>query len=279
MQALIREALKEDIGKEDITTGTLVPEKNVKAVLVAKEPCVVCGLAVARMTFKLLDRRIKFKPRVHDGQKVKKGKALVFIQGPASGILRAERVALNFLSLLSGVATMTRKFMDAARPHKVRIIDTRKTLPGLRILEKYAVRIGGGYNHRFKLDEMIMVKDNHLRMIGGVTGLRGKWRGLRKSGKLIEIEVNNLDEFRSVLNLNPDVIMLDNMSPQQMRKAVLLRNKFRVPHHPHSKIRLEASGGVNLKNIRKVAATGVDGISIGSLTHSVDSVDISLEIV
>jgi len=274
MQAIVREALREDIGKRDITTQALISKKNVRAALVAKEPCVVCGLSIAGMAFKLRDKRITFKPEASDGKKVKKGKVLAFVRGPAQGILSAERAALNFLSLLSGVATKTRQFVEAVKPYKARIIDTRKTIPGLRILQKYAVRIGGGYNHRFKLDEMIVVKDNHLKVLGGPAGLRSQWPGLRLKGKLIEIEVNDLGEFQDALDLNPDVIMLDNMNISAMKKAVAIRNTQYAIRRPL----IEASGGITLQNIQRIAATGVDTISIGSLTHSVDSVDISLEI-
>jgi len=221
-----------------------------------------------------MDKRIIFKPRVSDGQKVNDGEVLAFIQGQAQEILSAERVALNFLSLLCGVATRTRQFVEAAKPYKVRIMDTRKTIPGLRILQKYAVRIGGGYNHRFKLDELILVKDNHLKIIGGTQRLKEKWKNLKRKGKPIEIEVNHLDEFQDVLDLKPDIIMLDNMTVSDIKKAVLLRNKQYSRRHPL----LEVSGNISLRNIKKIASTGVDTISIGSLTHSFDSVDISLEI-
>lgn len=274
MQEIVRKALREDIGKRDITTQALLLKKNVRAVLVAKEPCVVCGLAVAGMAFKLRDKRITFKPKVSDGQRVKKDEVLAIVLGSAQAILSAERVALNFLSLLSGISTKTRQFVEAAKPYKARIIDTRKTIPGLRILQKYAVRIGGGYNHRFKLDELILVKDNHLKMIGGLRGLKEKWQNLKRKGKPIEIEVNNLEEFCAALNLHPDIIMLDNMNIKDMRKAVVIRNASYAMRRPL----LEASGGISLWNIHRIASTGVDTISIGSLTRSVDSVDISLEI-
>ncbi|KPK98428.1 MAG: hypothetical protein AMJ95_04120 [Omnitrophica WOR_2 bacterium SM23_72] len=274
MKVILKEALKEDIGKKDITTQALISKRNIRAALVAKQPCVVCGLNLAGMVFKLMDKRIIFKPRVSDGQKVNDGEVLAFIQGQAQEILSAERVALNFLSLLCGVATRTRQFVEAAKPYKVRIMDTRKTIPGLRILQKYAVRIGGGYNHRFKLDELILVKDNHLKIIGGTQRLKEKWKNLKRKGKPIEIEVNHLDEFQDVLDLKPDIIMLDNMTVSDIKKAVLLRNKQYSRRHPL----LEVSGNISLRNIKKIASTGVDTISIGSLTHSFDSVDISLEI-
>ncbi|MEW6102159.1 MAG: carboxylating nicotinate-nucleotide diphosphorylase [Candidatus Omnitrophota bacterium] len=265
---VIKEALKEDIGKRDITTIALVPKNiSVRAVLLAKEDFVVCGLHIAKKVFMLIDKNIRFNSLVKEGEYVKKGEILAKISGKARGILTAERVALNFLSMLSGVSTLTRRYVQKVRPYKARILDTRKTIPGLRLFLKYAVRIGGGFNHRFCLDEMVLLKDNHLKAIGD-----SFWEiGFKKNKKYRrEIEVNTLKEFRNALELNPDIIMLDNMSLKQMNKAVKLRNNPRP--------KLEASGGITLKNVKKVASTGVDFISVGELTHSVDSVDISLEI-
>jgi nicotinate-nucleotide pyrophosphorylase (carboxylating) len=176
---------------------------------------------------------------------------------------------LNFLSLLSGIATKTRAYVDKVKPYKAKILDTRKTIPGLRELEKYAVRIGGGFNHRFSLDEMVLIKDNHLKIIGSYNKLKC---GLRIEGHKIELEVKNLKEFKGALKLKPDMIMLDNMSIKDVRKAVLIKQQAR------HKTLLEASGGITLKNVRKIAAAGVETISVGALTHSVGSVDISLEI-
>ncbi len=271
--SILRLALKEDIGRQDITTKMVVPRnKLVSAILLAKEDCVVCGLAVAFSIFKSCDKNIKFKTQVKEGQRIKKGKILARIFGRAKGILTAERVALNFLSLLCGIATKTRKYVDKIRPYKVKIMDTRKTIPGLRNLEKYAVRIGGGYNHRFGLDEMVLVKDNHLKVIGGYQKLK-----ILKKGYPIELEVKNLKEFKAALKLKPDIIMLDNMSIKNIKKAVALRNNLASWAYPKPK--LEASGGITLKNVRKFAACGVEIISVGELTHSVNSADISLEII
>lgn len=263
---IIKQALREDIGKGDITTTKFIPrDKYVKAILLAKEDCVVCGLGIARDVFKFQDKNIKFKPQVSDGQKIKKGKIIAHIFGRAQSILTAERVALNFLSLLSGVATKTRAYVDKLKPYKVKILDTRKTIPGLRELEKYAVRRGGGYNHRMRLDEMLLIKDNHLRILGRHEELAK----LKRDYKL-EIEVKNLREFKKILGLRPDIIMLDNMQVEDIRKAVILR-KTAMP-------KIEVSGNVNLNNVREIAKTGVDMISVGALTHSVKAVDISLEI-
>jgi len=263
-------ALAEDIGTRDITTEAIIPsDKFVNAALLAKEDCVICGLGEAMVVFELKDKKIKFTPLVKEGVWVKKGRAIARISGKARSILTAERVALNFLSFLSGIATATREYTEAVKPHKVKIIDTRKTIPGLRILEKYAVRIGGGFNHRLSLDEMVMVKDNHLKAIGGHKKLTKLSRRYKS-----EIEVEGLAGFEDALKLNPDIIMLDNMSIKNMKKAVSIRNS--LSNRPAPK--LEASGNITLKNVKKVASCGVDMISVGALTHSVKSVDISLEI-
>jgi len=266
-------ALAEDIGIRDITTDAIIPsDKFVNAALLAKEDCVICGLGEARVVFELRDKRIKFIPLAKEGAWVKKGRTIARISGKARSILTAERVALNFLSLLSGIATATREYVEAAKPRKVKIIDTRKTIPGLRILEKYAVRIGGGFNHRLSLDEMVMVKDNHLKVIGGHKNLTQLGRRYKS-----EIEVEDLAGFKDALKLNPDIIMLDNMSIKNMKKAVSIRNNLSSKtNRPAPK--LEASGNITLKNVKKVASCGVDMISVGALTHSVKSVDISLEI-
>lgn len=266
---IIRAALKEDIGTGDITTEALIPRnKSIKAEILAKEDFVVCGLAVAALVFKLQDKSIKFKPYARDGDFVRKGAVLATVNGRATSILTAERVALNFLSMLSGIATKTKQYANAARPYKVKILDTRKTIPGLRLLEKYAVRIGGGFNHRLSLDEMVLIKDNHLKIIGGVA----KLTGLHRKNK-VEIEVGTLKQLKLALKLYPDIIMLDNMDIKTMKKAAILRN------HIAPSVKLEASGGINLNNIRKIASCGIDMISIGNLTHSVKSTDISLEVI
>lgn len=271
---LIKNALKEDIGRRDVTSETVIPPyAKAKAILLAKEDCVICGLAVASLVFKTFDKNIKFTPLAKDGFFLKKNSVISKISGRARSILAAERVALNFLSLLSGISTTTRRFVDAVRPYKAKILDTRKTIPGLRLLEKYAVRTGGGYNHRLSLDEMVLIKDNHIKVVRGSQRLSEALRGCS-----FEIEVKNLKELRQALRLKPDIIMLDNMSLKDIRKAVSLRNSL---HHSAFSIqpKIEASGGVTLKTVKKIASCGVDMISVGALTHSVNSVDISLEIV
>ena len=272
LKNIVRQALSEDIGKKDITSEAFIPlKKKARAQILAKDNFVVCGLYVARLVFEIRDKKLQFKPLVKEGERVKKGKILAQISGSARSILAAERVALNFLSLLSAISTKTRKFVDAVKGHKAKIIDTRKTIPGLRILEKYAVRIGGGFNHRLSLDEMLLVKDNHLKIIRQMQLLKRL-----KRRYVLEVEVANLKELKEVLSIKPDMIMLDNMNIANMRRAVQLRNK--MSSKSLLPPRLEASGGVNIGNVRKIAATGVDLISIGSLTHTIDSADISLEI-
>lgn len=270
----IRQALKEDIGRRDITTELLIPAGDLSAaVLLAKEDLVVCGLGLAGEVFKCYNAGIQFRPLVKDGAVVKKGKILAKIEGRTRSILTAERVALNLLGLLSGVATITRKYVSAVKPYKAKIVDTRKTLPGLRQLQKYAVRTGGGHNHRMRLDEMVLIKDNHIKG-QGLKDLIERVRARAPKGAKIEIEAENLRQFRQALAGRPDIIMLDNMSISNMKKAVKLRNSVLSAKRYTL---LEASGGINLKNVRQVAATGVDMISVGALTHSIKAVDVSLE--
>ncbi|MGE5309274.1 MAG: carboxylating nicotinate-nucleotide diphosphorylase [Deltaproteobacteria bacterium] len=274
LDSLIRHALFEDIGKGDITTQLTIPkDKMVNAILVAKDDFLVCGIGVIERVFNLVDKDIKFEPLVHEGHLVKKGKTIARLSGKAHSILSAERVGLNILSLLSGIATKTREYVSMIDPLKTKITDTRKTLPGLRALQKYAVRVGGGFNHRMGLDEMILIKDNHLQVMDGYNQLPKIPKGFK-----IEIEVQNLEEFKHALRFKPDVIMLDNMELADVKKAVEIRdNTLFNSHHPRTK--LEVSGGVNMENVKQMASSGVDIISIGDLTHSVNSVDISMDIV
>jgi len=273
VDSIVRHALFEDIGRGDITTQLTIPKnKDIKAVLLVKEDCVVCGLEVAEHVFRVVDKDIEFSPQVKEGQKVNKGKVIAKIGGKAHNILSAERVCLNLLSMLSGVATKTRDYVEKVKPYKVKITDTRKTMPGLRELQKYAVRIGGGFNHRMALDEMILIKDNHLQVMESLKQLPKVPKGYK-----IEIEVQDLKEFKHALSFKPDVIMLDNMSPEDIKEAVEIRNNTAfTSHHPPTK--LETSGSVDIDSVRNIAATGVDIISIGDLTHSIKSVDINLEV-
>ncbi len=278
---IIKAALAEDIGKGDITAELVIPQgKKVNAVIQAGEEGIVCGIHFAGLVFKLLDKGIKFTPEVKDGDRIKKGQVLARIRGKAASILLGERVALNFLGMLSGIATRTGKFVDKIKNYNTKLMDTRKTLPGLRELQKYAVKTGGGYNHRFRLDEMVLIKDNHLRVTGfglRVTELKDLIKEIRKrtpSGMKIEIEVGNLEEFKCALEAKPDIIMLDNMGIDKIKKAVIMRSKRKRQDAP----KIEASGNIELENISEYARSGVDFISLGTLTKDVYSLDLSLEI-
>jgi len=274
LEAIIRHALIEDIGRGDITTQLTIPkDKEIKAKIIAKEDFLLCGVIVAEKVFKTVDPGIKFEQKIKEGKEVKARKSIAVISGKASSILTAERVALNLLALLSGIATKTREFVKEIEPFKTKITDTRKTMPGLRELQKYAVRIGGGHNHRIRLDEMILIKDNHIKATDGYSKLPSVPPGYK-----IEIETQNLEEFKHALYFKPDIIMLDNMPIDQIKEAIKIRNSTEFKSH-HSPTRLEASGGIYLDNIKKYAATGVDIISVGELTDSVKSVDVSLEVV
>mgnify|MGYP003392616138 CR=1 FL=1 len=271
LKEIIKQALTEDTGREDITTNLTIPKnKQIKAKIIAKENFLLCGIDVAKEVFKTVDPQLNFVRKVKEGSQLHRKEIIAVIWGKASSILRAERVALNLLSLLSGVATKTKEFVKTIEPFKTKITDTRKTIPGLRELQKYAVRVGGGYNHRICLDEMVLIKDNHLKILGGYSKLPTVPYGYK-----IEIEAQNLKEFRDALDLKPDIIMLDNMSIQDIKTAVKIRNNTELKN---PRTLLEASGGIHLGNIRKYAATGVEIISIGELTDSVTSVDISLEV-
>ena len=274
---LIKRALAEDIGKGDITVRLFITKaKTVQAVILASSQGIICGIEVARLVFKTQDPKIRFKPRVKDGSQVKKGQIIADINGKASSILTAERVALNFLGLLSGIATRTSAFCRKIKNYKIKIMDTRKTLPGLRELQKYAVKTGGGYNHRFKLDEMVLIKDNHIKVMGNnIKNLKSRIKRNMHAGKKIEIEVGNLKEFKVALGANPDIIMLDNMKVACVRKAVIIRRNKQGAAH---KTLLEASGSVNINNVRAFARSGVDVISLGTLTKDIKSLDLSLEV-
>jgi len=272
LKSIIKQALLEDMGKGDITSDLMLPKnKKIKAKIIAKEDFLLCGIDAARQVFKTVDPRLSFFGKIKEGKQVHKREVIAVISGKANSILGAERVALNLLSLLSGVATKTNQFVRKIRPYKTKITDTRKTIAGLRELQKYAVRIGGGYNHRIRLDEMVLIKDNHLKILRGFTKLPEVPKGCK-----IEIETQDLKEFRHALELKPDIIMLDNMRIEDIKEALKFRNNTGFRKH---KTLLEASGGINLGNIKKYAATGVEIISVGELTDSLKSVDISLEVI
>ena len=266
IKPLIKRALKEDIGKGDITTKAAIPKGLMaEAVIRAKEYGVICGLDAAKLAFNLLDTKIKFRKKVKDGDAVKAGQTIAIVKGNARKILEGERVSLNFLQRLSGIATLTSQYVRKVKPYKARILDTRKTTPGLRLLEKYAVKIGGGKNHRFGLYDAVLIKDSHINLVG----FKKAVERTKKYFKKIEIETENLREVKDALDVKADIIMLDNMDIKTMRKAVKLINGRAI---------IEASGGMNLDSVRSVAKTGVDWISIGGLTHSVKVLDINLTI-
>ncbi len=261
-------ALAEDVGEGDVTTDATVDAAATgTADLVVKEDGVVCGLDVAEAVFRAVDPELRFERLVDEGAVVAAGTAVVRVIGPERAILTGERTALNFLARLSGVATLTRRYVDAVEGTGAAILDTRKTTPGLRALEKHAVACGGGRNHRFGLDDGVLVKDNHLRAAGSVANAVER---LRVAASLpIEVECDTLVQVEEALAAGADAILLDNMTPDLLRDAVALVD---------GRARLEASGGVTLENVRAVAETGVDEISIGALTHSARSLDVSLEL-
>jgi nicotinate-nucleotide pyrophosphorylase (carboxylating) len=267
--ALIDAALREDIPAGDITSEGLIPaDARSEAILLAKEEGVLAGLAMARRVYEKIDPAVEFSEKFEDGAAIRKFDILAAIEGPTMALLKGERTALNFLQHLSGVATATRRFVDAVAGTKAKILDTRKTTPGLRLLEKYAVKAGGGTNHRLSLSDMILIKDNHLRYVGTVAEAVRRARAAAKPGVRIEVEAADLSQVRDALAAGADMIMLDNMALETMREAVALA-AGRVP--------LEASGNMSLDRVRAVAETGVDFISVGALTHSAPAVDISLE--
>ena len=270
-EVLFELAYAEDIGDGDITTNNLVPsDSNKTAVLVAKEEGVIAGLPVAEMVFKKFDPVIEWKELMPDGSKVKPGDVIVEFKGNYRALLTGERKALNFIQRLSGIATYANKCMKEVEGHKVEILDTRKTLPGYRYLDKYAVRMGGASNHRFGLYDMVMIKDNHIQVAGGIKKAVEAIRSKVPKSIKIEVETSNLEQVQEALDADVDIIMLDNMSAKMMKKAVELIGK---------RAKIEASGNMTLKRIRKVAATGVNYISIGALAHSVKALDISQRII
>ena len=268
---LIKSALKEDINYIDITTDNLIPqEQEGEARFLAKAEGVLCGIDVAIRVFTLIQPDFQYEVFIKDGEYVKKGDIIATVKGKTRTILKGERTALNLLQHMSGIATMTNKIVKIVEGTNASIADTRKTLPGLRPIQKYAVTVGGGKNHRYNLSDAAMLKDNHVDAGGGITGAVKKLRSKLGHMAKVELEVRNLDELREALSVDVDVIMLDNMDNETMKKAVEITN---------GKALLEASGGITEETIRGVAETGVDIISIGALTHSVKAFDISLKIV
>ena len=268
LERIVHAALAEDIGAGDVTTDAVVDADAVAtAEIVVKEAGVVCGLRAAAETFRALDPEIRVELLARDGELVSPNAVVARIGGSARAILTGERVALNFLGRLSGIATLTRRYVDAIEGTGVAVLDTRKTTPGLRELEKYAVACGGGRNHRFGLDDAVLVKDNHLRAAGSIAGAVEIVRA--HTDLPIEVECETLVQVGEALDAGVDAILLDNMTVAEVREAVALAG---------GRARLEASGGVNLDTIRAVAESGVDEISVGALTHSAHSLDVSLEL-
>jgi nicotinate-nucleotide pyrophosphorylase (carboxylating) len=268
----IAAALKEDIGEGDITTDFFVPETlHATGRITAREKAIVAGIGAAGEVFRQVDPSIDIQLIRPDGDEVVAGDVMIEVRGLARSILKAERVALNFLQRLCGIATLTRQFVDAIGNHPAKILDTRKTTPGLRALEKAAVVAGGGVNHRFGLYDMVLVKDNHLATFGGLSSFADRIQQLRRERPniRIEVEADDLEQARAFAEVDGiDVILLDNMTPAQIREALAVRK---------DNVQFEASGGITLKNVKRIAATGVDYISIGSLTNAARAIDIGLE--
>jgi nicotinate-nucleotide pyrophosphorylase (carboxylating) len=267
---LIQAALREDIRSGDVTTNALIPEgTTATASMNFRESGVVCGLEIARAVFEELDCLAFIEALAHDGDRVESGAEVLRIEGQARAILTAERVALNFAQRLSGIATLTQQFVQAVAGTKAKIVEIRKTTPGLRLLEKYAVRCGGGRNHRFALDDMILIKDNHIALCGGVAEAVRRAREYSGHAVKVEVECDTLAQVEQAVEAKADIILLDNMAPPELKQAVQ-----RIDGHAIS----EASGGVNLETVRAVAESGVDIISVGALTHSARALDIGLDI-
>ncbi len=266
LRGQIKRALEEDLGRGDLTTRLTVPEgKKARGTFSAQQALVVAGLPVAAEVFRVLEPTCVWEAAVEDGAEVSAGTALAVIRGMAASVLAGERVALNFLQHLSGIATLTRQFKKKLAGLGTELLDTRKTTPGLRSLEKYAVLVGGGHNHRLRLDEGILIKNNHLRLAGGVHGAVESARRNRPQGFEIEVEVSGLEELEEAISAGADVILLDNMTPAEVRQCL---------ERARGRVRLEVSGGINTENIRAYAETGVEYISVGALTHSAPAAEI-----
>ncbi len=284
---LVKYALSEDVGTGDVTTLNAVPANvGARAAIVAKSAGVVSGVDIAAMTFREVDPSLKFKGMVRDGQEVPAGAALATVSGSAASIMTAERTALNFLMRLSGVATLTRRYVEAIAGTGAVILDTRKTTPGLRILEKYAVLCGGGQNHRLALWDMYLVKDNHIRAARGLTNAIDRIQRTRRD-LLLEVEVESLDQLREALRTEVDRILVDNQPPETVRRCVEEVDRWfalNPPDHPRARKdarrwpEVEASGGLDLTTVRAYAETGVDYLSVGAITHSAPALNLSLEI-
>lgn len=270
---LLKALLAEDLGTADLTTEAIIPAHQMAlGQLVAKSPMVLAGLEVFFQVFRLIEENLGAEARRKDGEWLIPGESVATLRARARTLLSGERVALNLLQRLSGVATLTRKYVDAVAGTRAKILDTRKTTPGLRAFEKYAVTAGGGINHRFGLNDAILIKENHIRLAGGIRPAIRAARSAREKARFLEIEITTPGELREALEESPDIILLDNMTPENVQEAV------RIARARNDKIVLEASGGITLENVRKYAEAGVDRISVGTLTHSAPAADLSLEI-
>ncbi|MEK4054458.1 carboxylating nicotinate-nucleotide diphosphorylase [Paenibacillus sp. FSL F4-0087] len=269
----IKNWLREDVGAGDVTTTVTIPAgSQSKAVIHAKDNGIIAGITVAELVFQVVDPGLAFTPMVKDGDAVTHGTILAEVEGSTHSLLTGERLALNLLQRMSGIATRTRTYVDALEGLSTRLVDTRKTTPGHRLLEKYAVRVGGGANHRFGLYDAVMIKDNHIKGAGGITEAVQRARSVIPHTMTIEVETENMEQVREALQAGADIIMLDNMYPDRMREAVALIRE-QAPH-----VKVEASGNVSLNTIRGIAESGVDVISVGRLTYSFESLDISLDL-
>ncbi len=273
-EKLIKMALEEDLGSGDVTTlSTVPPGTAARALIKAKQECVAAGIQVLGLVFRTLDPSLEIKDMVADGDRLKAGESIMAVSGNALSILMAERVALNFVQRLCGVATLTSRFVSAVEGSQAEIVDTRKTTPGWRSLEKYAVQVGGARNHRHGLFDGILIKDNHIRAAGTITDAVAHAQRLAPHGLKIEVEAADLNEVKEAVRAGADIILLDNMDEALLRESVaFVRDGFPA-------VKLEASGGIVLDNVAQVAACGVDFISVGALTHSAPAIDISLDLV
>jgi len=267
IKSIVKKAMLEDLLPQgDITTRLIKNNRKLRAKIISNQKGMIGGLNFAKEAFKYSDKKINFKSKIKEGRKINKGKVVAIVTGNAKGILKSERVALNFLSLISGVATITNKFVSKVKGKSCKICCTRKTSPNLRLIQKYGVKLGGGLNHRFNLSDEILIKDNHIAIDGNIRELV-KRAIKNKRGKKITVEVDNLNQFKKIIGLRFDRVLFDNMNPKNLKKGIKLSNKF---------YETEASGGVTLKNVRKIASTGVKRISVGQITHSAPAVDFKL---
>ena len=270
VKEIISLALKEDLGPGDITTDAIVEkERKAKAKLIAKEDFVLAGLPIFKAVFKQLSEKVFFEEFYKEGDLIRCGHVICYVNGPVSVILKAERTALNFLQRMCGIATAVRRFVKKISHTKAKILDTRKTMPGMRLLDKYAVRIGGGSNHRFGLFDGILIKDNHISAAGSVKKAIERVKAIAPHTLKIEVEVETLEQLKEAIDSGADIVLLDNMDVEEIKKAVKMAK---------GKVLIEASGGIKLNNVEEIAAAGVDFISVGEITHSVKGVDISLEL-